>query len=330
MKILLAGYYGYDNLGDELLCETVKEIVLPYAEKLEILDRRSRGFFYSLQLIIACDVLIFGGGSLLQDISGRGLTVLYYVFYALTAKFFKKKVFFIGQGIGPVTRKFNYWLVKKCLRQVDYLTVRNKESAAFLMALNVKNFKIYNDLFYAYKNKKIKETVLKENKKISVVFSFRPLNKDYHQQMHRIMKKISEAMKYISIKVVPMHKAYDENFLSCLEDISGIEVLKYDREKIFSVIAAADIVVGMRYHFLLLAAKLNIPFIGLVYDPKIAGICSSLNMPSLQIADLDKVGALLIREIPKIKINKQQLKIALQKEEKIAEKAVKELQQKLI
>lgn len=328
MNILLAGYYGYDNLGDELLCETIKEIVLPYAEKLEVLDKNSRDFFHSLKLILTTDVLIFGGGSLLQDISGRGFTVLYYVFYALTAKFFKKKVFFIAQGIGPVTRKFNYWLVKSCLRRVDYLTVRNKESAAFLMALNVKNFKIYNDLFYAYKNKIKKEEIVKEDK-ISVVFSFRPLNKDYRQQMQRIMKKISQAMKYINIKVVPMHKSYDDNFLNCLKDIPNLDVLDYDREKIFSAIASADIVVGMRYHFLLLAAKFNIPFIGLVYDPKIASICSALNMPAVQIADLDKIGSVLIREIPKIKINKQNLKIALHKEEKIAEEAIKDLQQKL-
>ncbi len=323
MKILLAGYYGFDNIGDELLGETARSLLEPICNEIKTLDRANRQPKKLIFLIKHCDILIFGGGSLFQDVTGRGLTVLYYSLVFLLAKYFRKKVFFIAQGIGPVKRPINYWLVKQCLRQTDYLTVRNKESAAFLMALGVQKFKMYNDLLFAYKVPTV--PVKKDPKKISVVFSFKSLANDYRPQLFRLMQRIRGVIKHIEITIVSMQKNVDEAVVKDLEKIGGIKVLSHDKQEIFKAIAQADLAVGMRMHFLILAAKYNIPFIGLVYDPKIIGICKTLNMPYIYLTELDTLGTVLLNELAKVDMRKTQLRVDLQREETIANQAVAEL-----
>lgn len=323
MKILLAGYYGFNNIGDELLGETARNILSSQTKEIKILDRRHRRLSTIVSLIKDCDILVFGGGSLFQDVTGRGLTVLYYFIIFQLAKFFNKKVFFVAQGIGPITHRINYWLVKLCLRQVNYLTVRNKESAAFLMALGIDRFKTYNDLLFAFEPPVIKKK--HKTKKLSIVFSFRPFHKDYQKQLARLLERISSVLKNIEISIVPMQKPQDEKLINPLKKIAGVKIIPFDQQKIFAAIASADLAVGMRLHFLILAAKYRIPFLGIIYDPKITGICKTLDMPYIYFSDLDTLGTVLVNEIPKISIRRDTLENNLRREENIAKQAKQEL-----
>jgi polysaccharide pyruvyl transferase WcaK-like protein len=126
MKILLAGYYGFHNIGDDLLADTALAILKKNNYQVTVLTKAKRKIKKTITLLKECDILLFSGGSLFQDVTGRGLTVLYYFLLFQAAKIFQKKVFFIAQGIGPIKRPINYWLVKTCFKKVDYLTVRNK------------------------------------------------------------------------------------------------------------------------------------------------------------------------------------------------------------
>ena len=48
-----------------------------------------------------CDLLLSGGGSLLQDITSKR-SLLYYLFILALGLLLKKKVMLFGQGIGPI------------------------------------------------------------------------------------------------------------------------------------------------------------------------------------------------------------------------------------
>jgi polysaccharide pyruvyl transferase CsaB len=305
MKVLLAGYYGFNNIGDELLGETAKNILQKHSVRVSVLNRQKRHLNTIPKMIKDCDIFLFGGGSLFQDVTGRGLTVLYYFILFQLARIYNKKVFFIAQGIGPITHHINYWLIKICLRQVNYLTVRNKESAAFLMALGITKFKTYNDLLFAFTPPAFVKK--KDNRKISVVFSFRPFHKDYHEQLCRLMERISSVLKNIEISVVPMQKPQDETLINSLKKINTIKIVPFDQQKIFQAIATADLAIGMRLHFLILAAKYHVPFIGIIYDPKITGICKTLDMPYVYFSDLDTIGTTLVNELPKLGIRRNTL-----------------------
>lgn len=76
-------------------------------------------------------------------------------------------------------------------------------------------------------------------------------------------------------------------------------VIAYDPVQIVHEIATADLAVGMRLHFLILAALHNVPFIGIAYDPKVQGICKHWHMPFVRTSELEKLPDLINRELPK-------------------------------
>lgn len=324
MRILLAGYYGYNNLGDELLCRTIGDILINNHHQVTVLSRVNRKVPKLLALVWQNECLLFGGGSLLQDVSGRGLTIVFYAGLAILAKLLGKKVFFVGQGIGPVRKNFNIWLVRKALMVSDFVSVRNKESAAFLQAAGINKFFMANDLFFAAK---VKFNAV-NNKRKKIVFSFRPLNFDYAKELVLIMQELA-TIPNTDFYIVPMHAPFDEQIIAPLKKIPGVHCVAYNQEKIIQTIAQADLAVGMRMHFLLLAAKHHVPFIGIAYDPKVTALCRQLRMSYIEVNKLAELPALIISELPRRKIRTQQMVLALRCEEAIAREAVINLLERL-
>ncbi len=50
-------------------------------------------------------------------------------------------------------------------------------------------------------------------------------------------------------------------------------------EKAASILSGARVVVGMRLHSLILAARYGVPFLALAYDPKVSALCDDLAYP---------------------------------------------------
>ena len=50
-------------------------------------------------------------------------------------------------------------------------------------------------------------------------------------------------------------------------------------DAIAAAIARARIVIGVRLHALILAARFGVPFLALPYDPKVEALCADLNYP---------------------------------------------------
>ena len=151
-NVFLFGYYGFNNIGDEAILEAivgqfrqqmpqVKLTALSYkaaetAEKYTILTVSRNRFFQVFRSIKQADLVMSGGGSILQDVtSSRSL--LYYLGIILLAKVFGRKVAFYGNGFGPITRPLNRWLVRRMINQVDLITVRDEESRQLMQALGI-------------------------------------------------------------------------------------------------------------------------------------------------------------------------------------------------
>lgn len=106
-NILISGYYGFDNIGDESILRT---LITSLREKIpdcrltvlshnpastrekygvEAVERMSPGAI--LRAVRRCDMLISGGGSLLQDVTSSK-SIHYYLFIIRLAKLLGKKV----------------------------------------------------------------------------------------------------------------------------------------------------------------------------------------------------------------------------------------------
>jgi polysaccharide pyruvyl transferase CsaB len=159
-SVLIAGYYGFGNLGDEaILTAIVRRLrahephlwitvvsggFAPVAEGLEEV------YVHDLPAVVraaeAADLLILGGGGLFFDYTPagadgmlrRGYTGLaLYGSLPLLATALGKPIFFWNVGVGPLAAPPAQELTRLCFLQADGFTVRDEPSAALLRGIGV-------------------------------------------------------------------------------------------------------------------------------------------------------------------------------------------------
>lgn len=146
-RIVISGYYGCGNLGDEAILTALlarlrarwprlEPLVLSGApqETTRLHDVRAinrRSLPAIARELRAAQLLISGGGGLLQDRTSRR-SPLYYLGIIALAQWLDRPVFFIGQGVGPLRRRWLQTLAQRRLRRVAYALVRDEASLRLL------------------------------------------------------------------------------------------------------------------------------------------------------------------------------------------------------
>ena len=87
------------------------------------------------------DLLLSGGGSLLQNVTSR-LSLYYYLSIIALGTLLGKKVMLFAQGIGPIRGSFSRWLTRLVCQKVDLITVRDDGSLDDLKAMGFSPEKI--------------------------------------------------------------------------------------------------------------------------------------------------------------------------------------------
>ena len=153
MRLLISGYYGFDNLGDEaILAALVQElrarhpdwtpVVLsdkPAAtEALYGVETAARDSLLQMwEEMGRADLLLSGGGGLLQNVTSQ-LSLGYYLSLLELARFRGTPYVILGQGLGPflnfpgVTRA-----VRRSLDRAEAVVVRDPESVRLAQSLGV-------------------------------------------------------------------------------------------------------------------------------------------------------------------------------------------------
>ena len=151
-NILISGYYGFNNIGDESILRTVIDNLrekLPdvditvlsqspaqTSEKYGVKAARRMSLWDILRSVWRCDLLLSGGGSLLQDATS-GRSILYYLFILRLAQLLHKQTFIYSQGIGPISAPRNRRLTASVLRRADGIVVRDARSRDLLLEIGV-------------------------------------------------------------------------------------------------------------------------------------------------------------------------------------------------
>ena len=149
-KILISGYYGFDNFGDEAILQTLvtnlKRIncditVLSHNPKKTAsnYDVKSINSFSILKVfinILKCDIFISGGGSLLQDITSLK-NLIYYLTVIVIALVFNKKVVIFAQGFTPFRTKLGKFFTSFVLKYCDKIYVRDIKSQELLKTMKM-------------------------------------------------------------------------------------------------------------------------------------------------------------------------------------------------
>lgn len=159
-SILLSGYYGYRNVGDDLLLETLVSFLtqkypltvisatvndsnaIPESIKSKIncisepiyskkkIVRLYEIIRHEINMLKNHDILIYGGGTRLFETSTRTYQTFLIKFIVLQFNqiFLKRKIIHLGVGIGSVNSEFSKWLLKRILTLSDQILLRDKTS----------------------------------------------------------------------------------------------------------------------------------------------------------------------------------------------------------
>lgn len=288
-KIIMSGYFGFSNSGDDAILKSIIESfksLNPYLNikvlsKDPVLTEREYGvaavdrfkFFDVRKSLKASDMLISGGGSLLQD-KTSSRSIWYYLLIMKLAKRYKKKVFVYSNGVGPINKIFNRNITRRVLNKVDYITLRDKDSYDFIKSIGVNNpnIKVLSDPVFNLKEAS-DESVRKkfDINEDTVLVSIRSWIDD-----EKLIAELSKFLNYLidegkNIVFMPMQTPRDttisEKIAANLKSSTIINE-KYPVEILMSLMKNANFIVAMRLHAMIYAIHQNVPFIGLSYDPK--------------------------------------------------------------
>ena len=146
MKVLLAGYLGFGNVGDEAIAASVAGRLQAAGHEVRLLSghpsdsRRTHGVMAYHRLwgvpagLLWADALVFGGGGLLQDKSSRRSLAYYLALLNWASRLGVQRVLF-GQSIGPLS-PVGARSVARALAGADVL-VRDAASQERLAAMGV-------------------------------------------------------------------------------------------------------------------------------------------------------------------------------------------------
>lgn len=309
MRVVLSGYYGYHNVGDEAILQSIisslrdqdpnVDIVvlsndIEYTKKTYKVNAINR--WNVLQIyneLIKSDGLISGGGSLLQDATSNR-PIMYYTAIMKLARLAKKPVFIYAQGVGPISNDTNKKKTKKAFDKADYITLRDEESMDLVKSFGVsKSIDIVPDPVMGFDISGFESSLCTKYDDLEyVTISVR----DWDKAKTHFLEKIAKACDIIAdngIKVVfvPFHGEHDQKTSQRVSDMmkNECEIFAYDasiEEKILCI-KKSKLMIGMRLHALIFAASVNTPMIGISYDPKIDSFLKLVNQPCIGSVDED-------------------------------------------
>ncbi|GEL78654.1 polysaccharide pyruvyl transferase CsaB [Tenuibacillus multivorans] len=313
MRIVMSGYYGFDNVGDEAILfsivRTLRELkpdvevtVLSNnpSQTAELYDVEAVNRFdlkAVREVIKSSDGLISGGGSLMQDATSIK-SIPYYAGIIRMAKWFGKSVFVYAQGVGPVNRMLSKWLLRSTFNKVDQITVRDEDSKALLERMKVApGVTVVPDPVLGLDGRRFTSEWLAD---VNVVGPIVTVSVREWQTQVPYLIRIADALDQLardgySIVFVPMHGKHDyktsKETAKMMREKSKIAPYNLSMEEKIALIGESELLVGMRLHALIFAAISHTPFAALSYDPKIDSFASMVDQPVVGHVRQDQWGA---------------------------------------
>ncbi len=329
MHYFVHGFYGAGNAGDDaILHALIDELTRIDDEAVITVSVRSKSMrayfgpqrihtifgFDLLQIknaIAKSDVVIIGGGGLLQDYSGfQALNLFqtnqsyrnqqgaigYYSTPIFLAKTMGIKVVLYALGIGPFRtaegRNAAAWIAGLA----DAVTVRDRASCAFMLEMGVARTELTADpallldMGYARPDASAESGGPSRPPKIGINLRRWPYDKTRSERLYAQMAQAAKAWireHGATIAVLPYNVSMQEvklaEALAEQLDSDRVEVVRYDMPPIElqRYLGTLDLMVAMRLHASIMAMNGGTLAIGIAYDPKVGQFYEDMQLPEL-------------------------------------------------
>ncbi len=304
-KILLSGYFGFDNMGDEAVLAALVQLLrdnLPQAEPVALsadpaatrrrLDIRAidRWDKRALKLELA-DAALFcsGGGSLLQDVTSVR-SVYYYTSLINLAAARGVPVIVLAQGLGPLNSAPGRYLTRRALQKCRFLSWRDADSLALAEKLGLGGKKNYQvcDPVLLWRPEAGGDGPTAEYRPKRVLLALRPWPGLLLDEAARLVRELLAAGREVLLLPFycrPDGTGEDEKLAAKLNALLGADAVPVLRPQqpadAMRAIGGAGFLLGMRLHSLIMAAAQGVPAAAVSYDPKVASFAAAAGIPVL-------------------------------------------------
>jgi polysaccharide pyruvyl transferase CsaB len=321
-RIVISGYYGYGNIGDEAILEAFTQQIKnypgvnttvissnpAYTFKTQGLKAVSRGNPFSIiKAIVDSDLFIQGGGGIIQD-STSFRSPYYYLGQLILVLILMRRFYIMGQGIGPIRNSFTRFLTRETFAHAKAITVRDLQSQSFLLDALATGFDLTltadlalllekasndraEDILFSEGAGELPEPVIavsiKGNRKDQVKID------NYTSALNNYLDEVGGSVLFI-----PFFNLYDLPFT--LKVMSGIRAPSacirkdYKPSEILALYCLSNHVLAGRLHSSIFAALAGIPFSTIAYDPKINAFLHEIDLETNLVASI--AGAKSIEE----------------------------------
>jgi len=314
--VLISGYYGFDNLGDEAILEQLLSEVKAAgisSDDIVVLSNnpiKTRTQFavqtvnrWKLKEIIALlprtKLFISGGGGLFQDTDSLK-SIVYYGGLITLARLFGSKILIYAQGLGPLKRSISRNLTKHFLQLADHISVRDDNSYGQLeqWGLKVKSIKTADPVWTLERSappQAVQDLLAKYGSSVRpkptlIGISLRSGAGFTSAHLQKLVETLETTLDSAAVLVMlPLQDQQDRPILQSFVDLWQSKeraVWLTQKEDLLpsqwlSLLASLDMVIGMRLHSLIMSLASGKPVIGISYDPKVEIVLKQFKQPNL-------------------------------------------------
>lgn len=315
MKILIGGYYGAGNLGDELLLGLLIDWLKSARHEiavvtLDVAHTRARHHCTAIdrhdlpeliQQLSEADAFILGGGGLFQDHHQFTITDLhaypapgisYYAQLCLLARQAGVPYMLFTMGVGPLSTNDARDITREIFQHATYASVRDQASATLLEQIGV-TAEVEVGADPAWLMPKPKRIELWQRfphlsgRRIAVVVPREwPFAKEWRESLAQGLAKIANAGW--AILWLPFQASTHGSDIGVTEELGRQldprtpQAIAHcaSPEEAAQIIAAADVLVAMRLHALIFGLKNGVPTVAVEYDDKLATVADAFQLES--------------------------------------------------
>ncbi|NJM67988.1 MAG: polysaccharide pyruvyl transferase CsaB [Acaryochloris sp. RU_4_1] len=300
MQVILSGYYGFGNGGDEALLATLLQMLPAHVSPL-VLSANPQATTRQYQ-VKTCDrndsirvfqairqsqAFIWGGGSLIQDATSA-FSPVYYIGLMGLAQGLGLKTIAWAQGIGPLQHRRNQWLARRAFRGCTAISVRDPASAEWVSRWQVPHH-MAPDPVWSLTATPVPWVQELPSPKVALVLRSHPQLTPPRLENLTTAITAFQAQTQTHLLLIPFQATQDaeiaKRIRTRLPKQSSLVSLTNPRQ-LKGVFAAVDMTIAMRLHGLIMAAAAGNRCFALSYDPKVREFMTAHHCPGW---DLDQI-----------------------------------------
>ena len=303
-NIVVSGYYGSKNAGDEAMLAAMIEVLSELDPQTNITvisanppdTKRRHGveavswlsFSDIWKALRASDLLVSGGGSLLQNVTSRR-SLYYYMAIIVLAFLARRPVMLYAQGIGPIEGFWARTMMRLIGNGVRLITVRDHGSLAELEAMGIHRPRIVETADPVLAINPVAKDMGWQILQWNGVTDDKPLvgiSVREWKGWQRYKEAFAEAADRIAVELganlvfLPMQYPEDVKTAETIAAMMKQEAIVLDGEfstaELLSLVGNMDLLIAIRLHALIFAGVMGVPLVGVSYDPKIDRFLDSI------------------------------------------------------